>query len=365
MPRLSAYLLRALLLALVFVTLAVTAAIWLTQSLRYIDIVVENGAPLHMFVWLALLTLPAFLGLTLPITLFVAVLFTYYRFIQDSELVAMRACGLSPRALAMPALRLASWCLLVGYLLTLWLQPLANQELAQMKYAVQSQFSAALLKEGTFNDLGNKMTVYVARREQNAELQGLLIHDARDPAKLMTIRAARGQLVQSSSGPKVIVYEGIQQEYNPATRKMAELTFDSYAVSLDTLTPDIANRVIVPREMSTYSLLAAVLASGPSALRARHLSELHQRMVTPLLTLGFTMIACASLLFGEFNRRGHVPRVLLAIGLAATLQAVVLGLGQLVSRSAWVALPLYIAALLPILLIGTSLGRQPEPRWAR
>jgi lipopolysaccharide export system permease protein len=365
MLRLHAYLLRALMLGLVFVTLAVTAAIWLTQSLRYVDIVVENGAPLHMFVWLALLTLPAFLGMTLPIALFVAVLFTYYRFIQDSELIAMRACGVSPRGLALPALKLGAGCVLLGYLLTLWLQPVANRELIRLQYFVQSQFSAALLKEGTFNDLGNKMTVYVARREKNSELTGILIHDARDPTKLMTIRAARGQLAQSASGPKVIVYDGIQQEFSPATRRMSELTFDSYAVSLDTLAPSLSDRATLPREMYTTDLIRSLWGSGDKTMQARQRAELHQRIVTPLLALSFALIATACLLFGDFNRRGHVPRVLLAVFWAAVLQGVTLGLGQAVSRSALAAIPLYLFALLPIGLLGYAYARQGETRWAR
>jgi lipopolysaccharide export system permease protein len=366
MKRLDAYLLRALVLALVFVTLAVTAAIWLTQSLRYVDVVVENGAPLPTFIWLALLTLPTFLAIILPIALFVAVLFTYHRFIQDSELVAMRACGLSPRALARPALMLAAGCVLLGYLLSLWLQPATKAELARLQYMVQSQFSAALLKEGTFNDLGNRMTIYVARREQNAELSGILIHDGRDPANPITIRAARGLLAQSASGPKVIVYDGVQQEYDRAKKRLSELTFDSYAVSLDTLVPEAQDRLAMPREMTTLALISSVLAeSNNPVMQARQRAELSQRLVTPLLSLGYTLIATTCLLFGSFNRRGHAGRVALAILLAALTQALVLGLGQAVSRTAFAVIPLFLAALAPILIGGQMFLRQTETRWAR
>lgn len=348
MNRLTLYLLRALLLAMVFVTFAVTAAVWLTQSLRYIDVVVENGAPLHMFVWLALLTLPTFLSLTLPIALFVAVLFTYHRLLQDSELIAMRACGMGPKSLARPAVMMAGVLVVVSYLLSFWLQPLASQELTRQQYFVQSQFSAALLKEGTFNDLGNKMTVYVARREKNAELHGLLIHDARNEAKPITIRAARGQLAQSAQGPQVIVYNGVQQEYDKATHRISELTFDSYAVSIDTLVPTMAGRLPMPRELSLIGLISRLSDEKEATMRSRLVSEINQRLTGPLMALSFPLIAACCLLFGPFNRRGNAVRVGLAVILVAGLEALMLGFGQMVGRNAWAAVPLYISAISPI-----------------
>lgn len=348
MNRLTAYLLRALLVAMVFVTFAVTAAVWLTQSLRYVDIVVENGAPVHLFIWLAMLTLPTFLGVTLPIALFVAVIFTYHRFIQDSELVAMRACGMGPVLLAKPALLLGAGTMLFCYLISLWIQPLANRELVKLQYYVQSQFSAALLKEGVFNDLGNKMTIYVARRENNSELSGLLIQDNRNAKRLITIRAERGQLMQSSDGPQVVVYNGIQQEYDASRQTVSELSFDSYAVSLATLIPTVAGRSASPREVSTLDLFRSAHNEPEKLRRGRLISELHQRFAMPPMSLGFVLIATCALLFGEFNRRGNTRKVVFAVGVATAFQGTVVAVAQLISKNTEMAPMLYVSTLLPI-----------------
>lgn len=360
MNKLTAYLLRALGLALLVVTLAVTAAVWLTQALRYVDIVVENGAPLHMFVWLALLTLPTFLGITLPIALFVAVLFSYHRLTQDSELIAMRACGMSPKMLLHPAMVLAAWVTAASFLLSFWIQPLANQELVRLQYFVQSQFSAALLKEGTFNDLGNKMTVYVARREKNAELFDLLIQDARNPLKPVTIRAKHGQLVQGQNGPQVIVYDGIQQEYDTERHRLSELRFDSYAVDLQSLVPSMDGRSSLPRERMMWDLWQGMHNDSDARMRARLTAEFHSRIASPLLALAFTLISGCCLLFGEFSRRGQSWRVFMAIGLVAAVQATLLGVSQSVSRNAWALLPLYGSVLIPI-LVGWWLMKTRSP----
>lgn len=350
MKSVTRYILRTLLLAVAFVTLAVTAAVWLTQSLKYVDIVVENGAPLHMFIWLALLTLPVFLSLALPIALFVGVLFTFHRLTQDSELIAMRACGMSPRTLAQPALQLAFFTVLIGYALTLYLQPLASQELIRLQYFVQSQFTAALLKEGTFNDLGNKMTIYVAERTPDAQLKDLLIYDGRDPVKSITIRAARGQLVQSKQGPQVIVYDGIQQQYNILTHRFDELVFDTYAVGVENLMPATKERAASPKEKPFFALFKDFMNEADPRVRARLSSEFHQRLLSPLLSLAFVVIACLSLLFGEYNRRGQSKRIIAAIAGAGAVEVGVMGFSQVAAEHQWAVIMLYLVVILPIVL---------------
>jgi lipopolysaccharide export system permease protein len=79
-------------------------------------------------------------------------------------------------------------------------------------------------------------------------------------------------------------------------------------------------------------------------------NEAHQRLVVPLSVFGFVMIPLACLLPGEFNRRGQLNRVLVAIGLAFVFQAVDLAVKNLAIRHA-AAIPLmYLTDLLPLAL---------------
>lgn len=351
MDRITLYLFRSLVQAMVFVTFAITAAIWLTRSLRYIDIVVENGAPLHMFVWLALLTLPTFMGLVLPIAVFVAVLFTYNRLTNDSELIAMRACGMSPRSLARPALYLAGSMTIATFALSLWIQPAALRELTRLQYFVQSQFSAALLREGTFNDLGNKMTIYVSAREDGGRLRGLLIYDARDAQKPITIRADKGQLVEGTAGPQVIIERGIQQQYDRRTARLSELTFDTYALSLNSLIKDKSDRATPPRELSTVQLVSEIGKVTDKKTKGRLYAELNQRFTAPWLALSFSLLALVALLIGDYSRRGQTARIFAAVVGTAGLQAASLALTQAVSKSLWLTVPLYAVTFIPIIIL--------------
>ena len=79
MTRLDRYILRQCFGVMIFVTAALSAAIWLAQSLRLIDLIVNRGLSIEVFLYLAVLILPRFLDIVLPIGVFIAVLFTFNR----------------------------------------------------------------------------------------------------------------------------------------------------------------------------------------------------------------------------------------------------------------------------------------------
>src|SRR6201984_1492399 len=100
MKRLDRYILRQCFGVMIFVTAALSAAIWLAQSLRLIDLIVNRGLSVEVFLYLALLILPRFLDIVLPIGVFIAVLFTFNRLAAESELVVMRSEGVRPLCLS-------------------------------------------------------------------------------------------------------------------------------------------------------------------------------------------------------------------------------------------------------------------------
>src|SRR5215203_1370720 len=108
MTILDRYILRQSFSIMVFVTAALSAAVWLAQSLRLVDLIINRGLSVELFLYLALLILPRFLDIVLPIGAFISVLFVFNRLTSESELVVMRAAGLGPMTLARPVFVLAA-----------------------------------------------------------------------------------------------------------------------------------------------------------------------------------------------------------------------------------------------------------------
>lgn len=343
---------------MLFVTAGLTLVIWLTQSLRLLEIVIDGGAPIGMFLQLMLVTLPTFLSIVLPISTLVAILFTYNRLSQDSELIVMRAAGVGPFGLARPALVLGLLTTLACYLLTLQISPWAYRELVQLERLARSEYSTVFLRDGVFNDVDAGLTVYVRRRGQDGELEGIMIHDTRLPDRPVTVLAERGATIEGATGTRVVVYNGQRQEMDRATGRMSQLFFDRYAVDLTIFESESAAREPEARERSLTELIQAQGEPGAFGEEGVRLQiELHQRLSGPLSGIGFTMAALAALLTGEFNRRGQVKRILGGIVAVVVLQSASLGAANLAANRPALAPMLYVIALLPTVVGGWMLAR--------
>lgn len=343
------YMLRQLVVVAALVTLTLTLAVWLTQSLRFVELIVNRGLSLQSYLYLTGLLLPSFLSLMLPVSLFTAVLFTYNKLITDSELVVLRAAGLGPFQLARPALVLASAVVLIGYSLSLYLLPWSYRQFKDFEFNVRSDYSAVLLKEGAFNNVSPGITVYIRSREAGGELQGILIHDNRVRDKTFTLMAERGRLAVAEDGPRVILVNGNRQQFEPETGKLSLLYFDRYSVDLGRVGQAQQDRWREPRERYLTELLFPDNSANDRAYATRLYAEAHTRLTSPLLGLAFTLISLAALLSGEFNRRGQSRRVMAAIALAAMLQTASIAIGNALIRWPKLAPAPYILLTLAIL----------------
>ena len=74
--------------------------IWLFQSIRLLEFVVDKGASVGDFFAMSVAAMPLWLMITVPISGFIAVNWVFNRILADRELTVMQAVGLSPFQLA-------------------------------------------------------------------------------------------------------------------------------------------------------------------------------------------------------------------------------------------------------------------------
>jgi lipopolysaccharide export system permease protein len=359
----SRYLLKQLLVATLFVTFCLTCAIWLTQSLRYIELIVNHGITLGTFLRLTMLLMPSILSVVLPFALFSAVLFTYNRLWMDRELIVLRAVGVSQIALAAPAIAVAVLIALFAYTIDLYFMPASFQVFKDMEYAIRNNFSALLLQEGKFTTLGEGITVYVRDRAPDGELLGILVHDSRQEEKPLTYIAERGALVDTPGGARVVLFNGDRQQVERSDGRLSMLYFTKYSIDLGLLTEKLGNHWRRPQER----FLPELLSPDPNNKSDQFyfgelLAEGHQRLATPLYAICFTLIGLAALLSGDFNRRGQTFRVLAVVALVILLQALAIGLVNLAGKNLTVLPLIYLNVFVPAALALLYLLRPPRRR---
>jgi lipopolysaccharide export system permease protein len=349
MTRLNRYILRQCFGIMIFVTAALSAAIWLAQSLRLIDLIVNRGLSVDLFLYLAALILPRFLDIVLPVGVFIAVLFTYNRLTAESELVVMRSAGLSHFALAKPVLMLASIAFLILASLSVYFLPASNRAFKDLQFEIRNRFVSTLIQEGTFTTIADKVTIYVRSRGDRGEVYGLLINDSRNPEHQVTIVAERGAFVDSPAGSRILMVNGNRQQFDSETHKLSLLTFESYTLDLDAVRDAPVIRFREAQERFLGELFFPP-ADTDEILRHGFLVEAHQRILIPLSAFSFSLIPLACLLPGELNRRGQLKRVLLAIGLAFLFELLDLGVNNIAGRYLRAIPLMYVADLLPLVL---------------
>lgn len=348
--RFQRYVLAQLAGPLLLFTLSLTGVVWLTQSLRSVDLIVNRGLSVGAFLSLTTLVLPSVLTLILPIGLFAAVLYAYQRLAAESELVAMVATGLSPWQLAAPALKLASLITLLCYAFTLYLMPAGLRSFKTMQTELRSDLSHVLLQEGAFNTLGDRLTVYIRERLPGGELRGILVHDSRDAQRPVTMMASQAALVLSAAGPRLVMLDGNRQEVERAAGRVSLLNFQRYELDLRAFMKNPESRWLEPRERYLHELLVLTdnLDDVKNAGRLR--AEAHDRLVGPLYALSFTLIALAAVLGGEFNRKGKTLRLAAAVLVALVTRLAGVGLVTLSARTPLLLPLLYATALLPAIV---------------
>jgi lipopolysaccharide export system permease protein len=349
--RIDRYVFRQLLLALVAVTTGLVALIWLTQSLRFVELVVNRGLSLRVFLELSSLQIPYFVSVILPITTFVVVQFIYQRLAGDRELTVLRAAGLSPLALARPALAVALVAVVLGYILNLWVVPAVSSEFRKYQFEIRNRVAAFLLQEGVFTPVSDEMTVYVRARDPDGLLRGILIEDARQKNNPATILAERGRLVGSEGTPRVLLFDGSRQEIDRQTGRLNVLTFAENAIDLTGGTREEEQRFRDMSEMSIAELLHPI-SSVPERDIPKLRVEAHRRLASPLTAMSFTLVALVAVLMGTFRRHGGLVRPLLAVLAVVGLLAAGLLLGNLAAKQLTLVPLIWVIALAPGLLCG-------------
>ncbi len=336
LTQIDRYLFRQLFAALLASTAGLVALIWLTQSLRFIDLVVNRGLSLLVFFHLTGLLIPGFVAVILPITTYVVVQFVYMRLAGDRELTVMRAAGLSAFALSRPALMLALLVAAFCAWLDIWVVPASSAAFREEQFRIRNRIAAFLLQDGVFTPVSDDLTVYVRRRDPDGTLHGVLIDDARQKNAHATIIARRGRLLPSREAPRVLLLDGTRQELDHQTGRLNILTFAQNVIELSS-THSTAERLRDATEMAMGELLHPDPAVVPERDRGKLLVEAHRRLTAPLTAISFALVALVAVLRGAFQRHGGILRPLIAVLVIVSL----LALGLMVSN---------IAARLPVLI---------------
>jgi len=356
----SRYLTKQLFWTTVFLTFAFTGAVWLTQSLRYIDFVMARGLPIFTFLKLISYLLPNLMATILPISLLIATLLVLHKFYTDNELIVLRAFGLSNLQLIKPSLFLACCVTLMLYFMNLYVHPITTRYYKEFKAEIRNSLTSFMIQPGEFNSF-KKMTFFVKSRTRAGELQGVFIYDSRDAKKPIAITAEKGIILDKDNGLHLILFKGTRQSNDVKTKKPSILTFGEYSLEI-TNPPEIDERDRKPGEYFLDELLNPQANIEPR-LRHKYKVEAHQRLLLPFTAFPFVLFACIAYLCGEYDRRGRTKRVIGVIFSCILLEVLILTLLNQSEKTSALIYSAYGVVLLTIISALVVLLQEQRLKW--
>lgn len=350
MNKLNKYIVKQIMIGFLLVTFSLMSIIWLTQSLRFVEMVTNKGLPVILFVKMTSLLMPRIFVILAPISLFVSTLFVYNRMLSDRELVVMKAAGISPWANAKGAIYAGLFLSFFNIYVNNIVIPAAEKAFNQLEWEVKNDVSHLMFREGEFTEVQYGLTVFISKHEKDGSVSGILVNDERNPQNKMTISSQKGRVIYTSKGPRLIMVNGVRQEINNKNGQFSSLSFNRYSVDFDTQSPT-EEKETGARERTLWELLNAREDSTltPNEVN-RYIVEGNKRILSPMYNLIFALMACTGLLVGNFNRRGQGKIISISIIGMVTVQACDLIFGNLATKHLYLLPLLYLNFLLPLFI---------------
>ena len=350
MKKLNRYIIKQILVGFLLVTFSLMSIIWLTQSLRFVDLITNNGIPVSIFAELTSLLMPRIFTILSPIAVFAAILFVYNRMLSDRELVVMKSAGISPMQCAVPAIIFG--LLLSFFNIFVYNQgiPWSERKFSELQWKVKNDVSHLMFREGEFTELQTGLTVFITSHHKDGSVSGILINDERTPNVKMTVTSEQGRIVYTDKGPRIILVNGSRQEINTLKNQFTSLAFDRYSVDFG-LSSKQKEKDTSARERSFSELMNADKDNSlDDKEKRKYIVEGQRRILVRLFYLLFDLFGCSGLLVGFFYRRGQSRIISIRLISMVILQALDLAFTNLANKNLQLLPLLYINLFVPLVI---------------
>ena len=349
------YLFGQMIRTTIAVSITLVGIMWLFQTIRLLEVVINRGAPISNFLLMSVTVIPLWLMIAIPVSAFVAVIWVFQRTVADRELLVMQASGRSAIQLARAPLALGVLLTVTLVLNSVMILPHSFGIYKRVQFEVRNSIPAVMLQDNVFIDVVDGLTMLIGEKLDGGLAKDIFIHDERTEGKVIAMTARVGRFVERDGLPAVILQEGQRIELSQTEDSRATLLFDTHMVMIAPKDRTISSRMSVDMNEDTISnLLDPEKSPDPDYFNQRR-AEGHYRIVSPALSLALVLIATCGALFGQVRRHTWPKRTaLMTIGSILCISALVSSRSLATGIPATVPL-LYASVIAPAIILLTML----------
>ena len=179
---LSRYIFKELLWPFLLALLVFSSVAIMTKIIDLMDLVFNKGISPGRVMLLVVYLLPSLLIYTVPMSVILAVLIALGRLSADSEIIALKASGISLYQMMSPFLALCLTGFVLTALCSVSLESLGRRTFRSHTENFSAEHVAASLEGGVFNDSIKGLIIYVQEFDQDTlQVKNIMISDRRDP----------------------------------------------------------------------------------------------------------------------------------------------------------------------------------------
>ena len=353
MRTLDRYVIREVLAPFALALLVLTFILIIPFIIAQAETMIAKGVPWLTVARVMVTLLPASLGLTIPMSLLVALLIALGRLSGDREVAAMLACGISPLRLLRPALAVAVVAWAATSWVMVWAIPDANQTFREITTRLVADRAEGEVKPRVFFEDFPGFVVYVREVPADGGWAGVLAADTRDLEHPVLYLAKHGRMLvdRGTRSIQMVLSDGTR--HSTSARDADGYEVSTFAETVVALDPESVFPRTGPargeREMTVAELrarAAEVEARGESP--HNQLMEIQKKFSIPAACLVFALIGVA---LGSADRRdGRFSSFAVGLGVIFVQYALML-LGEAMAKGHYV--PPWLAMWMANLVLGT------------
>ena len=273
-----------------------TFVLLMGRILKLMELVINKGVPALEILQLFSFLIPTFLVITLPLAFLLGVMLGFGRLSSDSEIIALKASGVSLYHLFRPVLALAVLTALLTGLLTLVLGPAGNRAFREQIFNIAAKRANVGIQPHVFNAEFDDLVLYVDDEdEENNIFKGVMISDQRTGTTPSIIFAQQGRIF---SDPEALtltlrIENGAIHRTTPSKEADQIIRFSTYDVNLNMgqQLEQAEKRPPKPAEIGSRELAKTLFPdSGTKPENPKLAIEFHSRLIFPLAPLLFALV---------------------------------------------------------------------------
>lgn len=262
--------------------------IWLLQSIRLMDLVINKNMNVLDFLQMSVLLIPGMLIVLFPLSFFSGVYSGLKKMVIDSEMDAIYAAGISRLRVLKPLFLLSLVVVGCTYFISLYAMPAGRIAFGDLKYELQNNSDNLQVEAGTFNKLSDKITIYVEEIENNQWMKNIIVQDNTRANIPVTWTAEEGVLkLDKQNHPNLFLIKGTRQEISDEQTSVLE--FKSHQIDLSKQ----AKKKNTRHKKTSERFLLELLETGhltTDKQRNKYKAEFYKRLLWPLAPLGLMFI---------------------------------------------------------------------------